>query len=135
LPLLTSVKEIANKKILSIEEAESVKSAAQSMLKNDVSSLMVTSNGKPVGIVTERDVLRRVTVKGIDPVKTSVKGIMSSPLITIKSDASLADATILMHLKKVRHLFVMDGGKVVCIFTDRDLLLQVFELFTTLGQL
>jgi signal-transduction protein with cAMP-binding, CBS, and nucleotidyltransferase domain len=135
LPLLTSVKEIANKKILSIEEAESVKSAAQSMLKNDVSSLMVTSNGKPVGIVTERDVLRRVTVKGIDPVKTSVKGIMSSPLITIKSDASLADATILMHLKKVRHLFVMDGGKVVGIFTDRDLLLQVFELFTTLGQL
>jgi len=135
LPLVTSVKEITNAKIFSIEEGESVKSAARSMFEHDASSLMVTSNGKPVGIVTERDILRRVTVKGINPAKTPVKAIMSGPLITIKSDASLADATILMHLKKVRHLFVVDGGKVVGIFTDRDLLLQVFELFTTLGQL
>jgi CBS domain-containing protein len=132
---VTSVKEIAKKKIFSIEEGESVRSAAQSMFKDDVSSLMVTSSGRPLGIVTERDILRRVIVKGIDPAKTSVKAIMSSPLITIKPDASLADATILMHLKKVRHLFVVDGGKVVGIFTDRDILLQVFELFTTLGRL
>jgi CBS domain-containing protein len=135
LPVVASVKNIARQKIFSIEESESVKSAAQTMFKDDVSSLLVTSGGKPVGIVTERDILRRVIVKGIDPAKTAVKAIMSSPLITIKSDASLADATILMHLKKVRHMFVVDGGKVVGIFTDRDVMLQIFEIFTMLGQL
>jgi len=135
LPLVKTLKNIATREIVSIEADQTVKSAARLMSKRGIGSLMVTSNGKPVGIVTERDILTRVIAEGVEPAKAQVKAVMSSPLITIKEDASLADATILMHLKKIRHLFVVDGGQVVGILTDRDLQLQVFEYFTALGQL
>jgi CBS domain-containing protein len=133
--LVKTLKNIATREIVSIEADQTVKSAARLMSKRGIGSLMVTSNGKPVGIVTERDILTRVIAEGVEPAKAQVKAVMSSPLITIKEDASLADATILMHLKKIRHLFVVDGGQVVGILTDRDLQLQVFEYFTALGQL
>ncbi len=135
MPLVKTLKNIATREIVSIEADQTVKSAARLMSKRGIGSLMVTSNGKPVGIVTERDILTRVIAEGVEPAKAQVKAVMSSPLITIKEDASLADATILMHLKKIRHLFVVDGGQVVGILTDRDLQLQVFEYFTALGQL
>ena len=135
MPLVKTLKTIATRKIVSIEAGQTIANAAQLMAKQGIGSLMVTSDGKPVGILTERDILTRVVAEGVEPAKTYVRAVMSSPLITIQENASLADATILMHLKKIRHLLLVDDGKIVGILTDKDIELQVFEYFTALGQL
>jgi CBS domain-containing protein len=135
LPVVSTVKEIATPKIISVESEETVRAAAGLMSEKNIGCLMVTQSGKPAGIVTERDILRKVTAGGRDPASTRVKAVMSSPLIVIDGKASLADATLLMIERKIRHLFVSEGGRIVGIFTDRDVERQVFEIFSTLGNL
>lgn len=135
MPVVSTVKEIATPRIVSVDSEESVRTAAALMSGKNIGCLMVTQSGKPAGIVTERDILRKVTAGGKDPGSTKVKAVMSSPLIVIDGRASLADATILMIEKQIRHLFVSEGGKITGIFTDRDVERQVFEIFSTLGNL
>ena len=85
LPLL--VREVMTPNVISVESSSTVRDAAQVMIERGIGSVIVTEAGRPVGIMTERDVLRRVVVKGLDPSKTKVEEVMSSPLVTIRADA------------------------------------------------
>jgi malate dehydrogenase (oxaloacetate-decarboxylating) len=85
LPLL--VREVMTPSVISVEASSSVRDAAQVMIERGVGSVIVMEAGRPVGILTERDVLRRVVVKGLDPVKTKVGEVTSSPLVTVRADA------------------------------------------------
>ena len=103
-----TVRSIANPKIVSLNGQESVKDAADLMAKHDIGSVLVTQSGKYVGIVTERDLVRKVTQKALDPTSVSLKDIMSEPLITIDANAGLGEATALMASRKIRRLLAVD---------------------------
>ncbi len=130
LPVL--VREIMTPTIISVDAEATVKEAAEVMIQKGIGSVVVVEQGKPVGIVTERDLLKRVVAKALDPSKTKVKEVMSSPLITIKPDTYIIDASKLMNEKGIRRLIVMEGDKAVGIITEKDLL-RALNNYLTLG--
>jgi CBS domain-containing protein len=103
----------------------SVQEAAKKMKDKNVSSLVVVdTNGKPQGLVTERDLARKVCINDVRTSTVTNKEIMSSPLITINAASSPSIAADMMLQNNVRHLLVVDdkdnANKPVSIITPRD---------------
>jgi CBS domain-containing protein len=100
----------------------SVQEAAKKMKDKNVSSLVVVdTNGKPQGLVTERDLVRKVCIHDVHTSTVTNKEIMSAPLITIKSTSSPSLAADLMLKNNVRHLLVIDNvNKPIGIITPLD---------------
>ena len=122
----TTIDEIMSKKIETIEESASVQQVAINMKDKNTSSLIVVdSSGKPKGLVTERDLVRKVCVKDVHTSKVTIKEIMSLPLITINPNESPSTAIDIMLQHNIRHLLVVDDkidiNKPVGIVTPRDL--------------
>jgi CBS domain-containing protein len=117
--------DIMRKKLETIEEMASVQEAAKKMKDKNVSSLLVVdTNGKPQGLVTERDLVRKVCINDTSTSTVTNKEIMSTPLITINSTSSPSMAADMMLQNNVRHLLVVDdkdnANKPVSIITPRD---------------
>ena len=99
-----------------------VSEAAKIMNRNSISSLILVQEGKPYGIVTERDLVRRVIAADKDPKKLKVSDICSKPVLTMVEADSLEDAIEMMRAHKVRRIVVIDGeGKVSGVLTTDDL--------------
>ena len=96
--------------------------AIDSMLANNIGSIIVVKGEKPVGIITEKDVLNRLVGTQRDPVKTSAEEIMSAPLITISSENSLLEALNTMKSSEIRRLVVVQGEKIVGVLSERRIL-------------
>jgi CBS domain-containing protein len=116
---MPSVKEIMTKDVVSIGVDSSVLDAAEIMSSNQLGCLVVMDGELTVGIVTERDIVRRVVAKKM-PLKTKVAEIMSTSLITISPDASLKEAARLMSSNKIRRLPVLQKGNLVGIVVASD---------------
>jgi CBS domain-containing protein len=120
-----AISDIMRKKLETIEEMASVQEAAKKMKDKDVSSLLVVdTNGKPQGLVTERDLARKVCINDVRTSTVTNKEIMSFPLITINATSSPSMAADMMLQNNVRHLLVVDdkdnANKPVSIITPRD---------------
>ena len=109
------------KSIVNVEEGISVAEAALSMSKKEEGCAIVTRQGKPFGIVTERDVTWKVAGKGLDPKNVKVAEIMSTPLVTIDPDADLAEAAKMMRKHKIRRLAVVKEGNLNGVLTTADI--------------
>jgi CBS domain-containing protein len=104
-----TISDIMRKKLETIEESASVQEAAKKMKDRNVSSLVIVDgNGKPQGLVTERDLVRKVCINDVRTSTVTNKEIMSSPLITIDSKSSPSVAADMMLQNNVRHLLVID---------------------------
>ena len=104
------VRDLMRKKIETIEESASVQEAAKKMKEKNVSSLVVVDkNGRPLGLITERDLVRKVCINDIYTSKITNKEIMSSPLVTVKSKSLSSEAVDIMLQNNVRHLLVIDN--------------------------
>jgi CBS domain-containing protein len=103
-----TVKEIMRASPLTVSADATVLQAAKAMEKQDASCIFVQSKGKIVGIVTEKDMARRVVAKGVSPAKTKVSAIMTSPIVVVPPDAKIEDALKVMTTNKVRRLPVVD---------------------------
>ena len=106
--------------VLRIEAEASVFEAVKQMVAANVASLLVSEGGEITGIITERDYLRRVTVEGRTDEGTSVREIMSSPLIVVTPQTSIDECMALMTDRRIRHLPVDDEGEVVGIVSIGD---------------
>jgi CBS domain-containing protein len=117
-----TISDILRKKLESIEEMTSVQEAAKKMKDKNVSSLVVVDmNGKPQGLVTERDLVRKVCINDTSTSTVTNKEIMSAPLITIHSTSSPSLAADMMLKNNVRHLLVIDNvNKPIGIITPLD---------------
>ena len=104
-----TVSDMMTKKLETIEESSSIQDAAKRMRDTNVSSLVVIdSEGKPRGIVTERDIIRKACVNDVSTSKVTNKEIMSPKLITIALDSSASTAVDIMLRNNIRHLLVVD---------------------------
>ena len=121
-----TVKEIMRHAV-EVKEGTTVSEAVKLMVENNIGAILVKKHedvllGYTAGIVTEQDLLQKVLSKGIDPKKTSVEQIMTTPLITVNVNTTLDDAIDIMVKKDVRRLPIEEKGKVVGMITDRDLI-------------
>ena len=106
-----TISDIMRKKPISVEESASVQEAAKKMLDKNISSLVVVDeNSRPIGLVTERDLVRKVCIQDAYTSKIITKEIMSSPLITIESRSSPSEAIDTMLQNNVRHLLIIDNS-------------------------
>ena len=99
--------------IIKIDASQSVWKAATMMKENDRRSIIVTKEDKPSGIVTERDIVYRIAAEDLPASKVSLEEIMSYPIITISTTASLTDAIKLMAKHHIERLLVVDDGNAV----------------------
>jgi len=116
---MTKVKDVMTEKVITIESNKTVSEAAALMAENDVANLIVMDTNIPIGIVTERDFVRRVMAKN-KPSKTKISEIMSTPLRVIDPDAPLKEAARRMVRKRIRRLPVIQDNKLVGIITTTD---------------
>jgi CBS domain-containing protein len=123
----TTIRDLMRKKLVTMEESASVQEAANKMKYKNVSSLVIVDkNGQPQGLITERDLVRKVCIHDVYTSKITNKEIMSSPLITIDSKSSPSEAVDIMLQNNVRHLLVIDNessediNKSISIITPLD---------------
>jgi CBS domain-containing protein len=107
--------------VLEIEAAATVREAVKAMVDANVGSLLVTASGDVVGIVTERDYLRRVALEGHTDDDTTVDEIMSAPLVVVGPETSIDECMAVMTDRRIRHLPVVEDGKVVGLVSIGDL--------------
>jgi CBS domain-containing protein len=107
--------------VFAIDADASVFEAVQQMVELNAGSLLVTESGEITGIVTERDYLRRVALHELDDRETLVREIMSSPLIVVTPETTVDECMALMTDRRIRHLPVVEDGKVVGVVSIGDL--------------
>ncbi len=119
---MTQLAEILEGKgeVLAIAGDASVFEAIKRMVEANVGALLVTDDGEIAGIVTERDYLRRVTLEGRTDKDTAIREIMSSPLIVATPEMTIDECMSLMTDRRIRHVPVVEGGKVVGIVSIGD---------------
>jgi CBS domain-containing protein len=121
------VRDLMRKNPYTVAESASIQDTARIMNEKKVSSLVILDkDNNPVGLVTERDLVRKVCVNDLPTSRISNKEIMSSPLITIASESSVSMATDLMLKNNVRHLLVIENeskysNQAIGIITPLDL--------------
>jgi len=116
------VKDVMVKNIVTIGARASVKKAVELMNKHEIGCLIVVNKEKPVGIVTERDMLKRVLLQHKDPRKTRVSSIMSKPLMVGKPQTDLREAVALMVERRIKKLPVIKNTKLLGLLTLTDII-------------
>lgn len=106
---------------LSVEISASVYDALLTMAEHDVGALLVMNKGKLAGIFSERDYARSVILKGLSSKQTSITEVMSAKVISVSPDQTVEDCMNLMTDKRIRHLPVLDQGKLIGVLSIGDL--------------
>jgi CBS domain-containing protein len=107
--------------VASISPEASVYDAIALMAEKGIGALLVTSQGKLVGILSERDYARKVVLKGKHTRDTSVGEIMSSPVLTVRPDETIEECMNIVTENRIRHLPVMEDDRIVGIVSIGDL--------------
>ncbi len=109
------------KDVVTVDTDATVKKAVEIMNKHEIGCLVVVKGNRLVGILTERDMLKRVLGESRNPEKTKVSEIMTAPVITVSPTTNLEEAAKLMFEKNVKKLPVVSEGKLVGLITLTDL--------------
>jgi signal-transduction protein with cAMP-binding, CBS, and nucleotidyltransferase domain len=118
---LTTVREILKTKLETLTSSSSAQQAAKKLRNSSSGSLLIVdTSGKSIGILTERDLVRKVCAFHKQSSQTIVTDIMSSPIITVNANSSLREAADEMIQHKVRHLLVLDDGREQGIISAND---------------
>ena len=116
------IRAFMTKGVISIDPDDYVTQAAKKMTEFDIASLVVVKGYIPFGVVTEKDIVKKVVSKGIDPDKVTVGEIMSVEMYKVEASESIADAFIKMAKHGIRHLLVEEQGKLVGVFSLKNYL-------------
>ncbi len=119
--LSLKVEDIMVKEVITIDESSTAKEAAEVMNKFEIGSLIAVKNRKAIGIVTERDLLKRIVAESKSSAKTRVRDVMSSPLVIVKPDTDLEEAVRMMFQMKIKKLPVVDGKRLVGLVSLTDI--------------
>ena len=127
---MVRVKQLLARKgneVWSVDAEEPVLGAIQIMADRHIGALPVTRNGELVGIVSERDYARKVILLGRSSAETPVWQIMSSPVVTVTPGEDVRQCMQMMTEQRIRHLPVLDGGRMIGVISIGDLVRAVIE--------
>ncbi len=116
---MPAVKDIMTKDVITIESSKTVYDAAQLMDEKGLGCLIVVIKGFPVGIITERDIVRRIVAKR-SSLDIKLSEMMTKSLITVDPDASIKEAARIMSTNKIHRLPVLKENKLVGIVAASD---------------
>lgn len=129
------VRDFMSKDVKAVRPDSSVKEVVANMNKFNIGSIVVVEGGKPVGVISERDILRRVVEPCLEPEALTARQVMTSPVVTIKETATIDEAAKLMAKKKVRKIPIMSKQKLVGIVTFTDIVNKVLTTLSILEEL
>ncbi len=132
---MNALTHLMNQTIIHIDCLATIEEASKIMAQCKIGSLVVMKNNKEAGIISESDIVRRVVAKGRNPSEMTVEEAMSAPIITISINASGEEANETMKKYGIRHLLVQQNGKIVGIFSVRDLMKYFKIYYDGLGSL
>jgi len=115
------VEDVMVEEVISVSEKATVREAAELMNKHEIGCLVVIKKGKPVGIVTETDMVKRVILKLVDPEKTKVSEVMSEPLVFGNPQMGVDEASKIMQRQRIKKLPVVEKGHLVGLITTTDI--------------
>lgn len=115
------VRDIMAKNIKTVKPDDSVHAAVLKMNKFGIGSVIVINSRRPIGIITETNIMRRVVEPRMDPATVWVKDIMTSPLVTIDQTAAVEEAAKIMADKNISRLPVTNGNKLVGLISSTDI--------------
>ena len=118
--------------IITLDAEASLGEAMRLMVEKDIGSVVVTREDKMVGIITERDVVKKICVDH-ECALMKVGDVMSSPLVTIDGGATLGEAADKMAIKKIRRLLVTEEGEIAGLVTERDIMRATLDVFRKLS--
>lgn len=134
------ISNIMNKNIIVVEQGLNLISISKIMSNNDIGSVVIVDDldtRKPIGIITERDIVRTIGMIQPHQLLVPIREHMSHPLITLSSNATVYDAIKLMYEKKIRRIIILEKEKLVGIITDKDIFRSLVNnkemLSTTIG--
>lgn len=122
-----SISTLMKADVITVDKSENLKSAVDTILSQDVYSVIVTDGKKPAGMMTIKDIVRRVIDKKGDLSKFNVADVMSAPLKTVKAEASLIDAMEFAVKNQFSKIPVVKDGRLVGVLTKTDLLRKFDE--------
>ena len=132
-----SISEIINKDVKVIDQEQNIFDSSKVMIDNNIGSVVIIDNNEsknPVGILTERDIVKIVSTFSLADLQVPIRKLMSYPLITLSQNASVLDAMKLMYERKIRRVIVLEAKTLIGIVTENDifkLLMSNKELITT----
>ncbi|GIU72898.1 MAG: hypothetical protein KatS3mg003_2377 [Candidatus Nitrosocaldaceae archaeon] len=119
---MTYVHELMSKNVITIDDDKTAYDAAKIMAEKDIGTLVIVKDEKPIGIVTERDLVKRICAKDLKASEVIIKDIMSKPLVTIQPNMPIELAATLMAENRIRRLPVVKDEKLVGIITTADII-------------
>jgi CBS domain-containing protein len=121
----SNVGDAMSSPVITVDEKTNVRDSAMLMTDKRIGSLIVLEDGKPVGIVTKRDMIKKVVSECKDPCGTKIRDIMTSPVITTSKDIGILSAMRTMREHQISQLLVLDGDRMVGVVSERDLIKAV----------
>ena len=125
---LKNVRDVMNKSIISVDKDDAIRMAVKKMIHGGIGAVIVTEKDKPVGILTERDILKFIVNEKMDLDNSKVENIMSAPLISVDSSSSLEEAAGVMLTNNIRRLIIKEKDEYVGIISQRELQRFITEL-------
>jgi CBS domain-containing protein len=129
------VRDVMSKNVKTVRPNSTINEVVRKMNKFEIGSIIVTDGEKPVGIITERDILRRVLEVTMASEAMKAKEIMSSPILTIESQATTEEAATLMNSKRIKKIPVLEDGKLIGIVTSTDIVRSEPKMVETLSSM
>lgn len=130
------VKDIMSAPVLCVELGESAFNAVHKMEEKSYSTIIVTDEKIPVGIITERDVITKILLKEKDPKKLTAEEVMTKDIISVLPTDSVVYASNIMTVKKIKKLAVVDeGGDLIGIITQTDIVDSINKVYSSYREL
>jgi CBS domain-containing protein len=121
---LVYVKEIMHSDVKTARPDSSVREVVGKMDRFDIGSIIIVQGRRPIGIITERDVLRKVVEHCLDPSLCKAKDIMTTPIVTAEENLSVEEAARMMATRKIKRIPIVRKDELVGIVTLTDLLVN-----------
>jgi CBS domain-containing protein len=125
---MTKVSEIMSKNIVTVPRKKGLKEIIRIMASSRISSIIITEDERVHGILTERDLIKKILLPGKDVAKVTVDDVMTHDPISVNSVTTLSEASHMMKDKNIRHIPIVDNGKLVGLVTQTDIVKETHNI-------